>query len=209
MQQHYVLYGWPGSGSLAVQVALEEAGAVYERVWVARDAGSLAHFRAAVTPTGKAPALRLPDGSVMFESAATLAYIPAAHPQAGLAPTPGTPAHAAFLKWMVFLSTGLYEPVLRMYYPERYSDEGAAAAPGIAARAAREFSANLELVVAGLDPYVLGSAYSTLDPYLYMLASWWNGDMAELHRRLPALARHATLMSARSVVGKVEADHAQ
>ena len=32
------LYGRPGSGSLAVQVALEEAGAPYERIWVGREA---------------------------------------------------------------------------------------------------------------------------------------------------------------------------
>ena len=34
----YKLYGRPGSGSLAVQVALEEIGAQYERIWVGREA---------------------------------------------------------------------------------------------------------------------------------------------------------------------------
>jgi len=32
----YKLYGWPGSGSFAVQVALEELAVPYERIWVAR-----------------------------------------------------------------------------------------------------------------------------------------------------------------------------
>ena len=103
MTTTYKLYGRPGSGSHAVQVALEEIGARYERIWVGRDASDVARLRV-VNPTGKVPALVLPDGTVMFESAAMLIHLALSHPQAALAPQPGTSRHAVFLQWMVFLS---------------------------------------------------------------------------------------------------------
>ena len=114
----YKLFGRPDSGSFAVQVALEEIGAPYERIWVGREAAEVARFRA-VNPTGKVPALVLPDGTVMFESAAMLIHLALVQPRASLAPQSGTSGHAAFLQWMVFLSANLYEAVLRMYYPAR------------------------------------------------------------------------------------------
>jgi GST-like protein len=111
----YKLYGRPGSGSLAVQMALEEIGAPYERIWVSTGAADVAQFRE-TNPTGRVPALMLPDGTVMFESAAMLIHLALAHPKSALAPQPGTNRHAAFLQWMVFLSANVYESVLRVYY---------------------------------------------------------------------------------------------
>jgi hypothetical protein len=108
----YKLYGRPGSGSFAVQVALEEIGAPFERIWVGREAADIARFRT-INPTGRVPALVLPDGTAMFESAAMLIHLALTHPQSALAPPPGTSRHAAFLQWMVFLSANAYEAVLR------------------------------------------------------------------------------------------------
>ena len=65
MSQKYTLYGRPGSGSLAVQVALEEIGAPYQRVWIGREPADVASYRT-LNPTGRVPALGLPDGTVMF-----------------------------------------------------------------------------------------------------------------------------------------------
>src|ERR1700679_2183930 len=119
----YKLYGRPGSGSLSVQVALEEIGAKYERIWVGREAADVARFRA-INPTGRVPALVLPDGTPLFESAAMLIHLALGHPQCGLAPQAGTVRHAVFLQWMVFLSANVYEAALRMYYSARYSSRG-------------------------------------------------------------------------------------
>jgi len=53
--------------------ALEEIGAQYERIW------SVVSIRRGtvpvLNPTGRVPALVLPDGSVMFESAAMLIHL--------------------------------------------------------------------------------------------------------------------------------------
>jgi len=130
----YKLYGREGSGSLAVQVALEEIGVPFERIWIAKEPAAIARFRE-INPTGKVPALALPDGTLMFESAAILVHLSLVHPGAGLAPPPGSSEHALFLQWMTFMSANAYEAALRVYYSDRYSTRGALDAEPIASRA--------------------------------------------------------------------------
>lgn len=202
----YTLYGWQGSGSFAVQVALEEIGLPFERVWVAKEAAALARYRE-INPTGKVPALALPDGTVIFESAAILIHLSLAHPGTGLAPAPGTSEYALFLQWMTFMSANAYEAVLRIYYPERFSVRAAADAEAIREQGTRDFLAHMELVSRSLRPYVLGARHSVADVYLYMLASWYPAGLEELYARLPPLALHAREVSLRPAVSKVEADH--
>ncbi len=208
MTSTYKLYGRPGSGSLAVQIALEEIGASYDRIWVGSDAAEVAQYRA-TNPTGRVPALMLADGTVMFESAAMLIHLSLSYPQSGLAPQPGTHRHAAFLQWMVFLSANVYEAVLRMYYSARYSLRGEADAEAIREKGTVDFCTHVGLISRDLGPYVLGGGFSVADVYLYMLASWYPGDKSDLYRRAPKLEAHARIISARPSVLKVEADHAQ
>jgi glutathione S-transferase len=204
----YKLYGRPGSGSLAVQVALEEIGVPYERNWVGRETADIARLRA-INPAGKVPVLVLPDGTVMFESAAILIHLAASNPQSALAPLSGTNRHAIFLQWMVYLSANAYEAALRIYYPVRYSLRGEQDAEAIRDQGTANFLAHMALVGQALEPYVLGVDYSIADVYLFMIASWYPGDKAELFLRVPQLEAHARLMRARPAVAKVEADHLQ
>jgi glutathione S-transferase len=202
----FTLYGRSGSGSLAVQVALEEIGAAYDCVWVGQEPGEIARYKE-VNPTGKVPALALPDGTLMFESAAILVHLALMNPQAKLAPQPGTTRHATFLQWMMFLSANVYEAVLRIYYSDRYSARGEADAAVIRDRGMADYRTHMELIARGLNPYVLGADYSIADAYLYMLTSWYP-DKQELSTRLPVLSAHSDLVHARPAVAKVEADHA-
>jgi glutathione S-transferase len=206
MKKPFTLYGRPGSGSLAVQVALEEMGVPYERVWVGTEPAEVARFKE-LNPTGKVPALLLPDGTLMFESAAMLIHLALLNPDAKLAPQPGTTRHAAFLQWMCFLSATVYEAVLRIYYSARYSPRGEADADVIREQGAADFVNHVSLIVRSLNPYVLGAEYSIADAYLYMLASRYP-DRSELNTRLPALAAHGVKVAARPAVAKVDADHA-
>jgi glutathione S-transferase len=208
MTTKYKLYGRAGSGSWAVQVALEEAGVPYERIWVGREAADVDKFKK-INPTGKVPALVLPDGTVMFESAAMLLYIAARYPEANLAPPSGSDVHALFLQWMVFLSANLYESALRMYYPARYSSKGEADAEAVKHQASADYRTHISLIGKTLRPYVLGTEFSIADVYLHMLASWYLGERGELHARLPLLGAHWKLLAARPTVAKVEADHVQ
>ncbi len=206
MSKPYTLYGRSGSGSLAVQVALEEIGAPFDCAWISREPAEVARYRE-VNPTGKVPALALPDETVMFESAAILIHLALSNPRAGLAPPPGTPRHAAFLQWMVFLSANVYEAVLRIYYSDRYSSRGGPDAAVIREQGLADYRAHIGLIAGQLQPYVLGAEYSIADVYLYMLVSWYP-ERDELATRWPGLGAHSDLVRARPAVVKVEADHA-
>jgi GST-like protein len=206
MNKPFTLYGRSGSGSLAVQVALEEIGAPFDCVWITRDPAEVARYKQ-VNPTGKVPALALPDGTVMFESAAILVHLALLNPQAVLAPPPGTTRHAAFLQWMIFLSANVYEAVLRIYYSDRYSSRGEEDAAVIREQALADYRTQIGLIARHLQPYVLGAEYSIADVYLYMLVSWYP-DRDQLAMRVPALGAHWDLLRARPAVVKVEADHA-
>ena len=208
MKNQYTLYGRQSSGSLAVQVALEELGVSFERIWISKEPADVAKLKE-LNSTGKVPALVLPDGTVMFESAAMLLHLALKDPQQHLAPPPTSVEHALFLQWMVFLSANVYEAALRMYYPARYSSRGEADAAAVQQQGVADFLAHLELICKSLKPYVLGSRYSIADVYLYMLGTWYQGDRQELYSRLPGLGAHAKLLSQRPAVAKVEADHAQ
>jgi glutathione S-transferase len=204
----YRLYGRRGAGSLAPQILLEEIGAAYELIWFSKTPADVEALRR-VNPAGKIPALVLPDGTVLAESAAIIIHLTNAHPEAGLAPPAGSTAHARFLQWMVFLSANLYEAVLRYYYSERYATTGAAAAPAIKAQALKDYGAHLERVHDELSPYVLGGKLSAADPYLHMLAAWYPEEEAPLASRLPKLAQHAELLRRRPATLKAERDHAE
>ena len=207
MKSSYQLYGRSNSGSFAVQVALEEIGAAYERIWVGREPEDIDKLRK-VIPTGKVPALVLPDGTVMMESAAMLIHLAAAHPAANLAPAPGSSGHAMFLQWMVFLSANVYESALRIYYPQRYTSRGEADSAVVKAQAEMDYLAHLAILARNLSPYLLGERYSVADVYVYMLASWWPNGRSSLYTVAPGLERLCETVAARPAVIKVEADHA-
>lgn len=202
----YKLYGRANAGSLAPQIVLEEIGAPYEMIWVSKTPTDVEVLRQ-VNPAGKVPVLVLPDGTPVFESAAILIHLAHAHPAANLAPPPGTTGHARFLQWMLFLSSNVYESVLRTSYPERYTTSGQALAAEVKQQAVADHVRHLEVIHAALSPYVLGETLSAADPYLYMLATWYPGDLAALHARLPKLARHAELLRRRAATLKAEQAH--
>src|SRR5438874_1775688 len=192
MSGGYKLYGRANAGSLAVQIVLEEIGAPYELLWVGRTAAELEAFRR-INPAGKVPALVLPDGTPVFESAAILIHLTNAHPTAALAPVAGSTAHARFLQWMLFLSSNVYEAVLRVSYSERYSTVGTAAAAQIKAQALEDYARHLELIHGALAPHVLERLFAA-DPYLHMPAGGDPQDAPPPDSPLPKPARAAAAL---------------
>jgi glutathione S-transferase len=204
----YKLYGRRTAGSLAPQMVLEEIGAPYDLIWVGKSPAEVDAFRA-INPVGKVPSLVLPDGTSVAESAAILIHLTNMHPEAGLAPAPGSAANALFLQWMVFLSANVYEAALRYFYSERYSTAGADAAPAIKTQAVSDYAGHLERVHDALSPYILGDTLSAADPYLHMLLDWYPEAIQPLASRLPKLAQHTELMRGRPGTRKAERDHAE
>ena len=120
----YTLYNRPGSGGFVVEAALTLAEAPFELVELDSKAGTpLPESFRETSPWGQLPVLLLPDGSAMTETSAILVHLALAFPEKRLAPPPGAPAHAAFLRWTVFANVNLYEAVIRRGYPFRFTDD--------------------------------------------------------------------------------------
>ena len=178
----YKLYGRKGAGSFSVQVLLEEAKAAYEMVWV-EDVKAPTFLR--VNPNGKVPALQLPGGQFIYESAAMMAFLSEALPSAMMAPETGTAEHALMLQWLVLLSSGTYESILRYFYSERYGE-----AASVKAKASEEIDrlyGVIETDLAKRGPFLCGTEVSAADIYLAMLASWYEPDVMALGKLFPKI----------------------
>ena len=198
----YTLYARNGAGSLAVEALLAACGADYKVIVLNRKPdGSFEDFFLAINPKAEVPTLVLPDGSVMTESAAMMIHICEQHPAAGLAPAPGAPGRAQFLRWQVYLAAALYGSDLRLFYPHRYTTD-AAGAEGVNARAAEtmmhEFAIYADAL--GEGPFMLGRL-SAVDIYAAMLCSW-APDVGELFATYPNLKRMYDAVVAHEAVQK-------
>jgi glutathione S-transferase len=193
----YRLYNRVGSGGFVVEAALALAGATYELQELDSKPGTpLPETFRSINPWGQVPTLVLPDGSIMTETAAILIHLAACHPDKGLAPTPGTPAHAAFLRWIVFTNINIYEAVLRRSYPFRYTTDPHAHDATRDAAIARmgEALAVLEEAI-GNGPFLLGDTMNLADVYIAMLFIWFRGtiDAPRLTRLADGVRKHPTV----------------
>jgi glutathione S-transferase len=167
----YTLFSRPGSGGFVVEATLALAGAPFTLINVARGEAA-AEFRR-LSPLGKVPALILPDGRSLTESAAISIWLAEQYPQAALAPPAGSPGRADFLRWISFLSSELYPALLRWFYAPRYTTD-AAGVEAVKAAALAEIERDFAVVeeaLAGRD-WLAGEGFSIADVYLLMLAHW-------------------------------------
>jgi glutathione S-transferase len=174
----YRLYNRLGSGGFVVEAALALAGAPVELVELESKPGTpLPESFRETNPWGQVPTLILPDGTTMTETAAILIHLAACYPEQRLAPEPGTPAHALFLRWTVFAGVNLYEAVLRAGYPFRFTTDPEATEATRAAAIGRMGAALTVLEEAiGSGPFLLGGSMSLTDVYLAMLFIWCESE---------------------------------
>ncbi len=93
----YCLYGRPGTGSAPVEAALAMGGFDADIIDVPADPSAPGHDGLlALNPLGQVPALVLPDGTVMTESAAILIHLADSAAPGLLGPAPGDPARPAY-----------------------------------------------------------------------------------------------------------------
>jgi glutathione S-transferase len=154
-----------------------------------------------ICPTGKIPALTLPDGSTLFESAAICIHLADLDGKVRLAPARGTADHARFLQWMLFLATNVYGSILRYYYAPRYTLGNDA--EGVKEAALRDFESHLSLLNSHVGEYVLGTSFSAADLYLCMLASWHPDGDEVIRQKFPKLADLCDNVAARPAVQRV------
>jgi GST-like protein len=185
----YIVYGAPGSGSVPVEAALTLAGARYDVLGeaVMRDvARNPEVFK--VNPLGQVPALVLPDGEVMTESAAILIWLAERYPEAGLAPPPGDTRRPAFLRWMAYVSSAIYGLAWVRGDPMRLvSDERQVEA--VRDRIAERRAECWRLMDAQIEPgrFLLGDELGVLDLYVATI-SRWSPRRQRFYREAPKMA---------------------
>lgn len=184
----YTLYARPGAGSAAVEALLTLLAVPHDIKDVPKtDAGAAPDWYLAINPRGEVPSLKLPDDSIMTESAAMMIHLADSHPQAGLAPAVGTAARAQYLRWMIYLAAAAYPTDLRLYYPDRYSTD-ATHADAIKAKASADLLRDFDILAKGMGdgPFIMGKTMSAVDLYAAMLIAW-SDDMPALCARHPKL----------------------
>ena len=200
----YRLHNRDGSGGFAVEAALAMAGAPFELIPLESRSGTpLPEDFRRINPWKQIPVLILPDGATMTESAAILIHLAACHPGTGLGPEPGTPAHARFLRWMVFASVNVYESALRRIYPERYTADPACAG-AVRTAAVQRMGDGLLALEAAVDPgpFLVGDTLGVLEVYVSMLRVWFREPLDT-----PRLAAIADRVRRHPVVGPLWRRH--
>jgi GST-like protein len=202
------MFGAAGSGSVPIEAMLTLLGIPYELIeavtWEDEAARKLVET---VNPLRQVPALVLPGGEVLTESAAILIHLADLHPQARLAPAPGDPRRAQYLRWMVYVSAAIYALVWIIDDPTRIvADE--AQAPHAAGRIRDRRAACWRMMDAQIAPgrYILGDDLSALDLYVAVVSRFSPGrrrfyqsapKMAEIVRRVDADPRLADFWAKR------------
>lgn len=109
MSSDYIVYGATGSGSVPIEAALHLIGLPYRvedhAPW---ESAARASELTRINPLLQVPALALPSGEIMTESAAILIWLADAYPEARLAPALTAATRPAFLRWMNFVSSAIY-----------------------------------------------------------------------------------------------------
>lgn len=178
MDEPYVVYGQKGTGSVPVEATLLLLGEAYElrqpATWESPEAGHLnAEAMARVNPMQQVPALILPNGELMTESAAILIHLADSHPEARLAPAPDDPKRPAFLRWMIYVSAQIYGQIWARDDPGRLAAEEAHKAV-ILERTAERMAYCWRTMDAQVNPgrYILGEDLSVLDLYVTVVSCW-------------------------------------
>jgi len=198
MVGQFVVHGAQGSGSVPVEATLTLLGLPYE---VEEAAPWQSKAKAAkvgrVNPMRQVPALILPSGEMMTESAAILIWLADGHPKGALSPALGDPRRPQFLRWMTFVPAAIYSMFWVRDDPSRLAANKAHETV-IKARTAERIAQCWGIMEAQISPgdYLLGDAMTVLDLYVTVVSRWSPG-----RRRFGEVAPRM-----HEVVGRVDSD---
>ena len=194
-----VLYSNPRSRGRMAHWMLEEVGAPYRVVTFdfAKGEHKAPDFLA-INPMGKVPAI-VHRGTTVTETAAILAYLADAFPDAGLAPATDDPARGSYYRWL-FFGAGCFEPALANRMFER---------PPVSNRGALGYG-SYEDVLATLKgalspgPYLLGERFTAADLYLGALLGFAIQFGAKDVAAEPVFAGYVGRVTGRPAHGRVD-----
>jgi glutathione S-transferase len=208
MAMSYTVFGDRGSGAFSAEAVLAEAGAPYRfhEVSLDRNEQRKPEFLA-INPSGKVPALRLPEGDVITESGAILLTVADHFPNARLLPAQGSAERAKAYRWLAFMASEIYPMVEISDYPERFAPGGADALREKARERLRERLLIVERFTEG--PWFLRGGFSILDIYASMFTRWRGSigrDWLEAGH-IPKLEAIAASLAARPAIAPVWERH--
>jgi GST-like protein len=171
----YTVYGAAGSGSVPVEAALTLIGVPFEVIEAVTWAGD--HERdkvASVNPMRQIPALITPDGETITESAAILIWLAEQHPEAALAPEPGDPLRAQFLRWMTFVPASIYSMFWVRDEPSRLGGDDPDDQERIKVRTAERIAQCWGIMESQIEPgrFLLSDDLTVLDLYVATASRW-------------------------------------
>lgn len=195
----YVLFWDVLTSAIVPHVMLLEMDVPFELVHI--DTAANEHKQAeylSINPNGLMPALRLPDGTTLGETAAILLVLGDRHPETGLVPRLKDQDRPMFLHWLSALATTGHTTMRRHCYPDQYTSRQDAL-DGISEVSFEQldyFFGVVETAIDG-DPFFLQRGFGPLDMYLTFLLKFYDGR-DELFERRPKIASiyASTLMRA-------------
>ncbi|MEX0367657.1 MAG: glutathione S-transferase family protein [Ruegeria sp.] len=198
------LYYAPRTISVAVAIALEEAGLDYEAIRLDfADGEQTKPAHKQINPKGRVPALAV-DGGILTETGALLDYIATIAPQAGLVPE--DPVMAARMREvMYYLASTMHVNHAHKMRGHRWADKKSSW-KDMKDKVAQTMTASCKYISSnGLrGPFVLGESFSLADAYLYVVCSWLEGDGVDVSA-FPKILAFRKAMEARP---SVQAAHA-
>lgn len=205
----YTLFGSAGSGSAAVEAALELSGAPYRIVTASTwEPGSALDELRAVNPLQQIPTLALPDGSVLTESAAILIHLGLHFPASHLLPADEM-QRAQAIRGLVYIAANCYPAIGIVDYPERWYAEIDASARERLLRGTRQrLHGNWEIFADKFvaAPFLSGAQPGALD-LLAAVVSKWAGARAHLKKQRPGFFKTLERIEQHPQVAAVFARH--
>jgi len=183
----YTLFGFQGSGSAAVEIALERCGVPYRIVNAASwEPNSAVAELEKLNPLRQIPTLQLPDGGVLTESAAILIHLGLEFPSSPILPA-AQPERAQAIRGLVYIAANCYSAIGIIDFPERWCANADESIKERVRRGARErLHQNWEIFADQFpsQPYLCGAAPGGLD-FLAAVVSKWSGTRAHLGNARP------------------------
>lgn len=194
----YKLYNVKHWGSLSIHCLLEEMGIPYTNIWMTPEQVRDPEF-SAISPLNMIPALGLADGSTLYESAAIVSFLIAAHPEAGMSPPLGSDEYGEFMSLLHLMSAELYQ-TNNLAFPGNIYAQTPEHDAFIVAKATEQSGKYWKVLADRLaeeGPWLMGKAFSALDIYCFMLTIWGRPNEMSFHKQFPAVAKLAKAVRAR------------
>lgn len=174
MESRLVFFYYPRACSLAVHIALEEAGVAYERRLVdLKSAQNRSADYLALNPKGAVPALAI-GPQVLTETQAILTYLGDLDPERSLLPPTRDFARYRAHEWMNFLSSSVHVYIRSIFRSSAYAGEDPHANEEVNRQGVRNLLKATAIVEEKLgdQQWALGDHFTVVDAYLFIMYLW-------------------------------------